>query len=276
MALRDLLVHVDDDDAGTARIDVAAALAARHEAHLTGLHVTAWPDLPGYIETQLPPSFHEAQRRDLDERARRAATRFHERARAGGVAAEWRTVEGDLLAMVGLHARYADLTVLGQAVDLPDTSGDLGRLPEELVLGVGRPVLIVPRYGTFPTVGERVLVAWNGSREATRAVNDALPIMKLATVVTVLSIDAEGQPSRRVPGADIALHLARHGIQAEVASTRSVELPVGDVLLSFAADCGADLLVMGAYGHSRLREMLLGGATRHVLRHMTLPVLMSH
>lgn len=276
MALRDLLVHVDSDDACAARIDIAVALAARHEAHLTGLHVMVWPYLPGYVEAQLPPSFQDEQRRDLDERAGRAAARFHEGARRGGVTPEWRTVEGNLLATVGLHARYVDLTVLGQGVDLPDPSGEVAWLPEELVLGVGRPVLIVPRYGTFPTLGERVLVAWNGSREATRAVNDALPILERATTVTVLSIDAEGEPYRRAPGADIALHLARHGIRAEAASTRSVELPVGDVLLSFAADCGADLLVMGAYGHSRLREMLLGGATRHVLRHMTVPVLMSH
>jgi nucleotide-binding universal stress UspA family protein len=276
MTLKDLLVHVDSDDACATRIDVAVALAAQHEAHLTGLHVMAWPQLPGYIEAQLPPSFHEEQRRELDERARRVATRLQEGARRKGVTPEWRTAEGDVLAMVGLHARYADLTVLGQGVDLEDPSGELAWLPEELVLGVGRPVLIVPRYGSFPTVGERVLVAWNGSREATRAVNDALPILRRATAVTVLSIDAEGEPYRRVPGADIALHLARHGIRTEAASTRSVDLPVGDVLLSFAADCGADLLVMGAYGHSRLREMLLGGATRHILRHMTVPVLMSH
>jgi nucleotide-binding universal stress UspA family protein len=276
MALKDLLVHVDDDDACTTRIDVAVMLAARHEAHLTGLHVMAWPHLPGYIESQLPPAFHEERRHELDERARRAATRFHDGAHRGGLTPEWRTAEGDVLATVGLHARYADLTVLGQGVDLRDPSGELAWLPEELVLGVGRPVLIVPRYGTFPTVGERVLIAWNGSREATRAVNDALPVLRRAAAVTVLSIDAAGEPHRRVPGADIALHLARHGIRAEVTSTRSVELPVGDVLLSFAADCGADLLVMGAYGHSRLREMLLGGATRHLLQHMTVPVLMSH
>ena len=276
MALKDLLVHVDNDDACTARIDVAVTLAARHEAHLTGLHVMSWPHLPGYVESQLPPAFHEEQRRELDERARQAAARFHEHARRGGVTPEWRTTEGDVLGMVGLHARYVDLTVLGQGVDLRDPSGELAWLPEELVLGVGRPVLIVPRYGTFPTVGERVLIAWNGSREATRAVNDALPILRGAATVIVLSIDAEGEPARRVAGADIALHLARHGIRVEAASTRSVDLPVGDVLLSFAADCGADLLVMGAYGHSRLREMLLGGATRHLLQHMTVPVLMSH
>jgi len=154
--------------------------------------------------------------------------------------------------------------------------GELAFLPEELALGVGRPVLVVPRYGTFETVGQRVLIAWNGSREATRAVNDAIPILKMATKVTVLSVDPEGEPDRRLPGADLALHLARHGIAAEAESTQALDIGVGDVLLSRAADLGADLIVMGAYGHSRLREMMLGGATRHLLQHMTVPVLMSH
>jgi nucleotide-binding universal stress UspA family protein len=137
-------------------------------------------------------------------------------------------------------------------------------------------VLVVPRYGTFDTVGERVLVAWNGSREATRAVHDALPILKLATKVTVLSIDPERDTGDRIPSADIALHLARHGVAAEGTSTVGLDISVGDLLLSRAADLGADLIVMGAYGHSRMRELVLGGATRHILQHMTVPVLMSH
>jgi nucleotide-binding universal stress UspA family protein len=137
-------------------------------------------------------------------------------------------------------------------------------------------VLIVPRYGVFGTVGERVLIAWNGSREATRAAHDALPLLKRATKVTVLSIDPDHDSQRRVPSADITLHLARHGVAAEADSTVALDIAVGDVLLSRAADLGADLIVMGGYGHSRVREMVLGGATRHLLQHMTVPVLMSH
>jgi nucleotide-binding universal stress UspA family protein len=145
-----------------------------------------------------------------------------------------------------------------------------------LALGVGRPVLVVPRYGTFERLGERVLIAWNGSREATRAVHDAIPILKRAITVTVLSIDPEVDSPPRTPSADITLHLARHGIAAEAASTSSVDFGVGNALLSRAADLGADLIVMGAYGHSRMREMVLSGATRHLLQNMTVPVLMSH
>src|SRR5262249_44560338 len=123
------------------------------------------------------------------------------------------------------------------------------------------------------TVGERVLVAWAHSREATRAVHDALPLLKLAKSVTVMEVNPEPD---HLGGADIALHLTRHGVKAEVASTTSGDINNGDAILSRAADLTADLLVMGGYGHSRLREFAFGGVTRHILEHMTLPVLMSH
>jgi nucleotide-binding universal stress UspA family protein len=123
-----------------------------------------------------------------------------------------------------------------------------------------------------------VLIGWNASREATRAVSDAMPLLSAADVVTVLTIDAREGPDAHgeLPGADISLHLTRHGVKAEIERTVSAGIPVGDVLLSRAADLGADLLVIGAYGHSRVRELLLGGATRSILHSMTLPVLMSH
>ena len=276
MALKDLLVHVDNDAACSSRVDVAVALAAKHQAHLTGLHVMAWPRLPGYLEMELPRSVQELQREHMQDRARQCEKLFHERTRRHGIQGEWRAIEGDLLQTAKLHARYVDLAVVGQGRDVGNAPAELAFLPEELALGVGRPVLVVPRYGAFETVGERVLIAWNGSREATRAVNDALPLLRTAATVTVLAIDPADESTPRMPSADIALHLARHGIAAEAASTRSVDIGVGDVLLSRAADLSADLLVMGAYGHSRIREMALGGATRHILQHMTVPVLMSH
>jgi nucleotide-binding universal stress UspA family protein len=276
MGLKDLLVYVDGDPACESRVDAAASLAVQHEAHLTGLHAMGWPSFPGYVEVELPSNFVDEQRRLLDERARRVEARFHEWAGRHGTRAEWRVDEGDVIGTVKLHARYADLTVVGQGLDLKDAPGELAFLPEELALGVGRPVLVVPRYGTFERLGAHVLIAWNGSREATRAVHDAIPILTRATKVTVLSIDPEGESRPRIPSADIALHLARHGIAAEAAATSSVDIGVGNALLSRAADLGADLIVMGAYGHSRLREMVLGGATRHLLHNITVPVLMSH
>jgi nucleotide-binding universal stress UspA family protein len=276
MGLKDLLVHVDNDPAWSSRVDVAVALAAKHEAHLTGLHLTREPRLPGYVDFQLSPDFLEEQRRHFEALARQAEERFHDRARRRGIRGEWRVETGDIVRTTKVHARYADLTIVGQGRDLVNAPPDLAFLPEELVLGVGRPVLVVPRYGTFETVGERVLIAWNGTREATRAVHDAIPLLKVARKVTVFSIDPGRDSDQRVPGADIALHLARHGVSAEADHTAGLDIAVGDLLLSRAADLGADLIVMGAYGHTRVREMVLGGATRDVLHNMTVPVLMSH
>ncbi len=147
-----------------------------------------------------------------------------------------------------------------------------------MALAVGRPVLVVPYAGRFEACGRRVLVAWNASRAATRAVNDAMPLLAGAETVTVLCVDPDEDRRAHgdVPGADVAVHLARHGVKARVESTASGGIGVGNAVLSRASDIGADLLVMGAYGHTRVRELLLGGATRTILESMTVPVLLSH
>jgi nucleotide-binding universal stress UspA family protein len=275
MDLKDLLVVVDNDPACASRVDVAVTLARAHGAHLTGLHVVPWPPPMPYTRVPLAPELDTMVLRELEEEAQRAEATFWARAGRGEAQVEWRKVEGQLLTTATGHARYADLTIVGQGLDLVP-AGTLAVLPETLALGVGRPVLVVPRYGSFPTVGRRVLVAWNGSREATRAVNDAIPILRRAEEVTVLAIDSDMKGVVRIPGADIALHLARHGVKVQADTIAGADISVGDLLLNYAADHGIDLTVMGAYGHSRLREMVLGGATRHLLQHMTAPVLLSH
>jgi nucleotide-binding universal stress UspA family protein len=194
------------------------------------------------------------------------------------VSAEWREIPAGPEADPALHARYADLAILGQ-LDPDRGDSELTKpRPEQVALVSGRPVLVVPYAGHFDSIGRRVLVAWNASREAARAVSDAMPLLAAAELVTVLTIDPREGPNGHgeIPGADISLHLARRGVKAETDRTVSAGLPVGEVMLSRAADLGADLIVMGAYGHSRARELLLGGATRSLLRSMTVPVLMSH
>jgi nucleotide-binding universal stress UspA family protein len=280
MSLKDILVYADTAACAASRLDVAAGLAARYQAHLTALHVSAHMYLPGYVVAELPPSVLEMHRGHLKEAAERAEKLARERAKRAGVELEWRRVDAaaaDAAARARLHAHHADLIVVSQTAE-----GEVGGLAggpdlvEALVLGSGRPVLAVPRYGTFATVGERVLIAWTATREAARSVNDALPLLKRAKEVTVLSVNPPSGEAPRIAGADIALHLARHGVKATAATTRAEDLDVGDALLSRAADLGTDLLVMGAYGHSRTREIVLGGATRHLLQYMTIPVLMSH
>jgi nucleotide-binding universal stress UspA family protein len=188
-----------------------------------------------------------------------------------------RTLDLDAADVFIQHARHADLTILSQA-DPEEMSALRGQFTADVLMGSGRPAIVIPYIGPAPTLGQRILIAWDGGREATRAVNDALPLLKRAQAVTVLSVnpDVSSNGDRRDPGADISLHLARHGVNVTAARTVAREISVGDVILADIADNGIDLLVMGAYGHSRLRELVLGGVTRHLLEHMTAPVLMSH
>ena len=263
------------------RLRLAAALARRHEAHLSALHVIDL-ELPALMASRanhdaVLAGLLEGIRRDALAAMPKAEAEFRERLRLDGIAGEWRSVEGVVRHEVALHARCADLVVVGQEDPDGDRTGVSG-VVEQTLFTSGRPVLVVPFAGRFETVGHRVLIGWKASREAARAVNDALPLIAQAEAATVLAVSPrsglEGHGGE--PGADIALHLARHGIKVEVQHTVEPEISDADAILNAAADLSADLLVVGAYGHSRLREMVLGGVTRTLLRHMTVPVLMSH
>ena len=281
MSYKDLLVGLDSDASARERIEIAAALAERFAAHFVVLYPLPMPEAPrlfGYYDLALLNPFFE----ELRARARDAADKtrevFEHIASLHGVSAEWREIPEGADADPAVHARYADLAILGQ---LDPDSGEPDMIrprPEQVTLASGRPILVVPYAGNFPNLGRRVVIGWNASREAARAVNDAMPLLAAAEIVSILTIDPREGPRAHgeLPGADISLHLARHGVKAEIERAVSPDLPVGEALLSRAADLGADLLVMGAYGHSRARELLLGGATRSLLRSMTLPVLMSH
>jgi len=283
MALKDILVQIDDGRGSQARLRLAAELATRHEAHLTGLFAIESISFsalaaPGGPDFAAAEAFLEIQKQHRDARlkvADRLAAGFSDAANRAGISSEWRIAEDDPASAVTLHARYADLAILGQAD--PDSPSRGPDVVEAALLSSGRPILAVPFIGA-QSIGKRVLVAWNATREAARAVNDALPLLRQAETVTVLAINPEGgiAGEGELPAADIALHLARHGVNAEAAHTTAEDVSVGDALLSRAADLAADLIVMGGYGHSRAREFALGGATRTLLRHMTVPVLMSH
>ncbi|MGH7047645.1 MAG: universal stress protein [Stellaceae bacterium] len=281
MSWKDLLVVLDPAADTPTRLALAATLAERFAAHLVGLYPmppseparpVLVPDLVG-----LGPFFHEWRERALAE-AERVRQSFEHVTELHGLSREWRMVDEGREADPAVHARYADLAILGQRDPDDEAMAMYRPSPERVTLATGRPILVVPYAGEFTTVGRSVLVAWNAGREAARAVADAMPLLTGAERVDILIVDPQAGPDGHgeVPGADIALHLARHGVEAQIENTQSAGVPIGELILSRAADLGSDLLVMGAYGHSRARELLLGGATRSILASMTIPVLMAH
>ncbi|MGH7113980.1 MAG: universal stress protein [Stellaceae bacterium] len=281
MSWKDLLVALDPAADTPGRVELAAALAERFAAHLVGLYAIPSPELPRHAAypdlAMLEPMYHEWRERAL-EQAEAARQDFEHATRPRGLSREWRAVVEGAAANPAMHARCADLAILGQRDPDNEEMAMYRPSPERVTLATGRPILVVPYAGHFATLGRQVLIAWNAGREAARAVADAMPLLTTADRVEVLVVDAppDADGHDGVPGADLARHLARHGVTARIEPTQSAGVPIGEVILSRAADLGADLLVMGAYGHSRARELLLGGATRSILASMTIPVLMSH
>ena len=279
MSYKSILVVMDDGVGNAGKLTYAVALAASVGASVVGIYAGYIPVIPGYVAAEIPPGFYEAQGEAYRKRNKDAKSAFENACKMAGVLGEWRDLDplGDvLIKVIAMHARYSDLTVISQADDDRDPPM-IGELAASLPLDCGRPVLVVPYAGKFTPPPQRAIVAWDASREATRAIHDALPLLKKAGKATVVTVnpehgtDAHGQ----VPGADVALALARHDVKVEV-KTLYEKMGAGDALLSYAADEGADLVVMGCYGHSRLRELILGGATRTMLKTMTSPCLMAH
>ncbi len=279
MGYKTILVNCDTSPATEKRIELAADIARQTQAHLVGLFVRANVVMPAYMEAGIGPELIALQERRGKEQSAKAKAIFDRVMQRAGGSAEWRDTNGDVYDLTSMNARYADLVVMGQHnpdLDDPDVIADL---PETVMLDAGRPVLVLPYVGVKGKVmGGHVLVGWNAGREATRAVSDALPFLKAASAVTVLAVNP--RPGLRghgdEPGADIAQFLARHGVKVTASFTVADDIDAGDALLSRAADVNADMMVLGAYGHSRLREMVVGGVTRKVLATMTVPVLFSH
>jgi nucleotide-binding universal stress UspA family protein len=270
-----ILVHADDSPAMDSRLRAAAELANAHEAHLvgaaaTGMSFAAYALLAGSMAI-MPGDEFEA----LRVQGRNCLERYTERARQHGVASlEGRLVEDDNGAALLLQSRYADLVVVSQ-----DGAGasTLRGLPQYLALHGPRPVLAVPASYAGAPIADIIVVGWEGSVPALRAINGALPLLKRARMVHVVLVNPEREPGLHgdEPGADMALYLARHGIPVEVV-VEQTNLPAGEALLRLAHARDAGLLVAGAFGHSRYREIVLGGATRILLEQATLPVLFAH
>ena len=278
MQCHDILIVIENAAAVPQRLAPAAAIATRCGARLTGFFASGFPVTAAYGDVsgweQLVDAYLEAQRRE----AAAAGAAFRQALTKDKLAGDWIFRESDETGSAIAEAALYDLVVVGQPNPDAGLTGAIGLRPEEIVLSCGRPVLVVPYAGEFLDVGREILVAWNGSRESARALHDAMFLLPEAESVTLIEIDppAPGAAAPAASAAQVAAALTRRGIAAKAQTETAGDIGVSDLLLSRAADLGADLLVMGAYGHSRMREFVLGGVSRDIFRHMTVPVLMSH
>jgi nucleotide-binding universal stress UspA family protein len=276
MGFKTMLVHVDTGRSAPTRLKLSAELAARSAAHVTGLYVRRPFQAPAFSDAgpamdSLYRTYENAAK--ADEALATAA--FRDLIGGTSLSSEWRVVDGLAEEVVAAHARYADLVIVGQSEPDAAATTTPPDLAETVALASERPVLIVPHIGVTKPPGKTVMLCWNGTREAARAATGALPILKQADKVIILLIDPRNDGDEQ-PGASISRWLGRHGVKAVVQRDTAAESSVGGVILSRAADQDADLIVMGLYGHSRMREWVLGGASRTLLASMTVPLLVAH
>ena len=271
--IKRIVAHVEGGSHDAAVLRLAGAVATRFGASVEAVFANVPPYVPATIDGILTPQIIETQRALYVTRAAVAKAAVAKLA-LPEARRSFVTVKGLAAPAVIQRGRAADLVVVAQpAPEESDAVTDYD-LPAEIVMSVGRPVLIVPYAGDFADCGKRILVAWSERREAARALSDSLPFLASASEVTLLSVNPGDATAALEAGAKA--WLAAHGIKGNVRTAHTKEIEVSDVLLSTAADISADLVVMGAYGRSRFRELILGGATHDILKHMTAPVLMSH
>lgn len=275
MDYKTILVHADCGKRTSVCIEVAIRMAIQHKAHLNALYTQEPFVIPANL-IQAGQEVIKAQKKFADDETARVKSVYKNKTLSMGFKnTEWLYSLGFPADVLVKQARYADLVIVGQT-DSADKSNANKDFNAQLVLAAGRPVLILPYAGSFLNIGSRMLIAWNASREATRAITDALPLLKRAQSVNLIALSSKHDTQSHIPVDDIVLYLARHGVNVEILKDHATDIDAGNALLSCAADLDSDLLVMGGYGRSRLREWVLGGATRTILESMTIPVLMSH
>jgi len=269
MNLKDILVHIDNRPSCASRLAVAVQLAERHAARLAAIYVIPRPHYLGDM-------------RDLHRQEDQAKERYEKATQAAGIEGEWITVDSyqtglDVSQAINLYSHYRDLLIISQTdPSAPDPSIP-DNLPEKAVLGSGRPVLIVPYVGNYTANFDIIVQAWRGGPESARALHDAMPLLGQAGRIHVITVQGkDGDEIYQSHQADICHHMTRYDLPINCEKRVSGELSVGDLLLNRCADSGADLLVMGATMQSRRGFQTLGDTGRHLLKHMTLPVLMSH
>ena len=279
MDYKTILVHCDASQAVAHRLGLAVGLARRFDAHLVGLYPRPQFEPPmlfdgGFAMGRYYTAFEEGAKADQAV----ALAAFDKAIKGAEVSSEWRAVNGFPDTALVAASYCADLTVVGQADSgTTRTMPTPSNLAELVALSAAGPVMIVPHAGVRSAPGKTVLLCWKDTREAARAVSAALPLLKSAEKVIALAVgERESTSGHAKPGAELALWLARHGVKVTVRRDAAIGGDVGALILSCAADQGVDLIVMGIYGRSRLRELVLGGVSRTLLGGMTVPLFMAH
>jgi nucleotide-binding universal stress UspA family protein len=274
--IKDIVVNISHESSEAAA-NFAVSVASMFDAHLAGIAFAYEPIIPATDMGGIPVELIESQRAENEKNAQDAIAKFDEVARRAGISSESRMMNASVAGasdVFGRVARRFDLSVVRQAE--PEKPGAEDLIIEGALFESGRPVLIVPYIQRGGLTLDRIMVCWDGSRNAARAVGDAMPFLARAKLVEVLTIIGEPGKSDEIPGADIAQHLARHDLKVELRRIAKGDVDIANNILSLAADASINMLVMGGYGHSRFREFVLGGATRGILAAMTVPTLMSH
>jgi nucleotide-binding universal stress UspA family protein len=275
--IKDIIVNLSVAPIRDVAGEFAVSIGAAFNAHVAGIAFVYEPIPPILTMEGVPSSLIESLRRDNEAAAKAAVAQFDQLAKRAGLSAEVRTVDATFVGAsdtFGQAARRFDLSVVGQAE--PNKVAPEELIAEAALFESGRPVVVVPYIQKAGLTLDRVMVCWDGGRNAARAIGDAMPFLLRAKAVDVVMVAGEPGKKDEVAGADIAQHLARHGLRVEVRRILSRDVDVANALLSHAADSAADFIVMGGYGHSRLREFILGGATRGILASMTIPALLAH
>jgi len=278
MSRHTVLAYISEEDRAEQILSAAATLSRRDHSHLIGVYVI--PPITVYpIVGDLPLVVHEGHFRLHQELAKKLEEDFDEAIKGDGFVAEWRTIDSGASPISEAlmdHVRCADIAIAPH-YSADDSDKPCAGIGEALAMGSGRPVLLIPKHARTDVIGKNIAVAWDGSRESVRAVFDAIDLLQEADSVRILSVTNPSNTRSNVslPGAEIAATLTRRGVKCQVDHVDPGELSVGDAILGRIGDMGSDLLVMGIYGHSKLREFVFGGVTRHIMNHMTVPTLFS-
>ena len=274
MSIKSILLHLTNNKTQEACVETALGLANQHGAHITAVYALTPVKPPTSFMGFVPPEFIERTIAEEKQNAATAIQNFKAVADRAKVSYETHQEDGYAINILNKYALSCDLVMVPQVDQRDDLSAQYQFLNDELVVSSPKPVLIVPYAGKYRNFGEHVLVAWNNTRESSRALQYALPFLKLAQKVTLLSINPSSDQTNE-NSATLA-YLNRHGIKADLKVGHWKDVSVGNAILDSLVDLSADMLIMGAYGHSRIREMILGGATKEILEQMTAPVLFAH